>query len=50
MPDIHNMFHLSLMRNWVSDVDKRVPKSKAVVHPNLTYIEEPKCILLFARK
>ncbi|PKU86893.1 hypothetical protein MA16_Dca017321 [Dendrobium catenatum] len=45
MLDIHNVFHVSLLRKWVIDVHKRISYDEIDLQKNLTYTEELEGIL-----
>ncbi|PKU60923.1 hypothetical protein MA16_Dca029111 [Dendrobium catenatum] len=45
MSDIHNVFHVSMLRKWVTDESKRVLKKDIELQKDLTYVEEPEMIL-----
>ena len=47
MSDIHDAFHISVLRKWMSDVSRRVPEEEVEVRPDLSYREEPERILAF---
>ena len=45
MSDVHDVFHVSVLRRWVSDVDRRVSEEEVVVRPDLTFRETPERVL-----
>ncbi|PKU59780.1 hypothetical protein MA16_Dca025920 [Dendrobium catenatum] len=47
MPDVHNVFHVSTLRKWVSDSGKKVSADEVEIQENLTYKEEPELILAY---
>ena len=40
MSDVHDMFHVSALRRFVSDMDRRVSEEEVVVRPDLTFRED----------
>ncbi|PKU60813.1 uncharacterized protein LOC110098405 [Dendrobium catenatum] len=47
MPDMHNVFHVSTLRKWVSDSGKKVSADEVEIQENLAYKEEPELILAY---
>ncbi|KAI0511964.1 hypothetical protein KFK09_012598 [Dendrobium nobile] len=47
MPDVHNVFHVSTLRKWVSDSGKKVSADEVEIQENLAYKEEPELILAY---
>ncbi|XP_020673782.1 uncharacterized protein LOC110093287 [Dendrobium catenatum] len=47
MSDIYNVFHISSLRNWISDSDKKVSTDEVEIQENLQYKEEPEKILAY---
>ncbi|XP_020687873.1 uncharacterized protein LOC110103472 [Dendrobium catenatum] len=47
MSDVHNMFHVSTLRKWVSDSGKKVSADEVGIQENLAYKEEPELILAY---
>ncbi|PKU59199.1 hypothetical protein MA16_Dca026721 [Dendrobium catenatum] len=45
MQGIHNVFHISVLRKYVSDDSKRIQSKSIGLQPDLKYIEEPERIL-----
>ncbi|PKU59773.1 hypothetical protein MA16_Dca029120 [Dendrobium catenatum] len=45
MSDVHNVFHISMLRKWVTDESQRVYQSDIDIQKDLTYIEKPERIL-----
>ncbi|KAI0488175.1 hypothetical protein KFK09_028002 [Dendrobium nobile] len=45
MFDVHNMFHVSTLRKWISDSGKKVSADEIEIQENLSYKEEPELIL-----
>ncbi|XP_028553245.1 uncharacterized protein LOC114580295 [Dendrobium catenatum] len=50
MSDIHNVFHVSLLRKWVTDTHQRISHEDIELQKNPTYTEEPERILDFDSK
>ncbi|PKU80223.1 hypothetical protein MA16_Dca005754 [Dendrobium catenatum] len=47
MSDIHNVFHVSSLRKWISDSGKKLSTDDIEVQANLQYKEEPEKILAY---
>ncbi|XP_020686429.1 uncharacterized protein LOC110102432 [Dendrobium catenatum] len=47
MSDIHNIFHVSSLRKWMSDSEKKLSAYDVEIQENLQYKEEPKQILAY---
>ncbi|KAI0503937.1 hypothetical protein KFK09_014883 [Dendrobium nobile] len=47
MPDVHNVFHVSTLRKWVSDSGKKISADEVEIQENLAYKEEPELILAY---
>ncbi|XP_020700228.1 uncharacterized protein LOC110112373 [Dendrobium catenatum] len=47
MSDIHNMFHVSYLRKWISDSEKKLSADDMEIQKNLQYKEEPEKILAY---
>ncbi|XP_020685130.2 uncharacterized protein LOC110101544, partial [Dendrobium catenatum] len=47
MPDVHNVFHVSTLRKWVSDSGKKISTNEVEIQENLAYKEEPELILAY---
>ncbi|PKU82522.1 hypothetical protein MA16_Dca020085 [Dendrobium catenatum] len=47
MPDVHNVFHVSTLRKWVSDSGKKLSADEVEIQENLAYKEEPELILAY---
>ncbi|PKU59148.1 hypothetical protein MA16_Dca027804 [Dendrobium catenatum] len=47
MSDIHNVFHVSSLRKWISDSEKKIYVDDVEIQKNLQYKEEPKKILAY---
>ncbi|PKU59378.1 hypothetical protein MA16_Dca029042 [Dendrobium catenatum] len=45
MSDIHNIFHISMLRKWVTDESQKVPQNDIELQKDLTYVKEPETIL-----
>ncbi|KAI0496377.1 hypothetical protein KFK09_022693 [Dendrobium nobile] len=45
MSDVHNVFHVSTLRKWISDSGKKVSADEIEIQENLSYKEEPELIL-----
>ncbi|PKU60629.1 hypothetical protein MA16_Dca028396 [Dendrobium catenatum] len=45
MSDVHNIFHISRLRKWVTNESHRVPQKDIELQKDMTYIEEPELIL-----
>ncbi|PKU85197.1 hypothetical protein MA16_Dca022281 [Dendrobium catenatum] len=45
MSDVHNVFHISMLRKWVTEDGQRVPQKDIELQKDLTYIEEPEMII-----
>ncbi|PKU68621.1 hypothetical protein MA16_Dca024759 [Dendrobium catenatum] len=45
MQGIHNVFHISLLRKYVSDDSKRIQSKSIDLQPDLKYVEKPDRIL-----
>ncbi|PKU60269.1 uncharacterized protein LOC110114355 [Dendrobium catenatum] len=45
MSEIHNVFHVSMLRKWVTDENQRVLKKDIELQKDLTYVEESEMIL-----
>lgn len=45
MMNVHNIFHIFVLRKWVNDLDRRIPKDEVEIRPILSYNEEPNHIL-----
>ncbi|PKU81795.1 hypothetical protein MA16_Dca003811 [Dendrobium catenatum] len=40
MSNIHNVFHVSMLKKWVTDENQKVLRGEIELQDNLTYIEE----------
>ncbi|XP_028549041.1 uncharacterized protein LOC114579209 [Dendrobium catenatum] len=47
MSDVHNVFHVSTLRKWISDSRKKVSADEVEIQENLSYQEEPELILAY---
>ncbi|XP_028549679.1 uncharacterized protein LOC114579397 [Dendrobium catenatum] len=47
MSDVHNVFHVSTLRKWISDSGKKVSADEVEIQENLSYKEEPELILAY---
>ncbi|PKU80220.1 hypothetical protein MA16_Dca005751 [Dendrobium catenatum] len=47
MYDVHNIFHVSSLRKWISDSDKKLSADEVEIQKNLQYKEEPEKILAY---
>ena len=47
MSDIHDVFHVSVLRKWMSDAGRRVSEEEIEVRPDLSSRVEPERILAF---
>ncbi|KAI0507978.1 hypothetical protein KFK09_014108 [Dendrobium nobile] len=47
MSDVHNVFHVSTLRKWISDSRKKVSADEVEIQENLRYKEEPELILAY---
>ncbi|PKU60098.1 hypothetical protein MA16_Dca020496 [Dendrobium catenatum] len=47
LSDVHNIFHVSSLRKWISDSDKKLSADKVEIQENLQYKEEPEKILAY---
>ncbi|PKU60500.1 hypothetical protein MA16_Dca028400 [Dendrobium catenatum] len=47
MSDVHNVFHVSSLRKWISDSDKKLSADEVEIQENLQYKEEPEKILAY---
>ncbi|XP_020679135.2 uncharacterized protein LOC110097216 [Dendrobium catenatum] len=47
LSDVHNVFHVSSLRKWISDSDKKVSPDEVEIQENLQYKEEPEKILAY---
>ncbi|XP_020702914.1 uncharacterized protein LOC110114392 [Dendrobium catenatum] len=47
MSDVHNVFHVSTLRKWISDSGKKVSADEIEIQENLSYKEEPELILAY---
>ncbi|PKU62842.1 uncharacterized protein LOC110111938 [Dendrobium catenatum] len=47
MSDVHNVFHVSTLRKWMSDSGKKVSADEVEIQENLSYKEEPELILAY---
>ncbi|PKU84510.1 hypothetical protein MA16_Dca003023 [Dendrobium catenatum] len=47
MSDIHNVFHVSSLRKWISDSEKKLSADDVEIQENLQYKEEPEKILAY---
>ncbi|XP_028553563.1 ABC transporter D family member 2, chloroplastic-like [Dendrobium catenatum] len=47
MSDVHNVFHVSTLRMWISDSEKKFSADEAEIQENLQYKEEPELILAY---
>ncbi|PKU67317.1 hypothetical protein MA16_Dca022762 [Dendrobium catenatum] len=45
--DVHNVFHVSSLRKWISDSDKKLSADEVEIQENLQYKEEPEKILAY---
>ena len=45
MSDVHDVFHVSVLRRFVSDADRRVSEEEVEVRPDLTFRETPERVL-----
>ncbi|XP_028556860.1 uncharacterized protein LOC114581244 [Dendrobium catenatum] len=47
MSNIHNVFHLSSLRKWISNSGKKLSADDVEIQENLQYKKEPKNILAY---
>ncbi|PKU63227.1 hypothetical protein MA16_Dca011200 [Dendrobium catenatum] len=47
MSDIHNVFHVSSLRKWISNYGKKLSVDDVEIQENLQYKEEPEHILAY---
>ncbi|CAN6704774.1 unnamed protein product [Malus baccata var. baccata] len=47
---VHNVFHISMLRHYISDPSHVIPPQPLEINPNLTYDEEPVTILDWKNK
>ncbi|PKU84399.1 hypothetical protein MA16_Dca002912 [Dendrobium catenatum] len=47
LSDVHNIFHISSLRKWISDSKKKLSADEVEIQENLQYKEEPKKILAY---
>ncbi|XP_020674414.1 uncharacterized protein LOC110093771 [Dendrobium catenatum] len=47
MSDVHNIFHVSTLRKWISDSGKKLSADEVEIQKNLKYEEEPELILAY---
>ncbi|KAI0498751.1 hypothetical protein KFK09_019643 [Dendrobium nobile] len=47
MSDVHNVFHVSILRKWISDSEKKLSADEVEIQENLRYEEEPELILAY---
>ncbi|KAI0495069.1 hypothetical protein KFK09_025216 [Dendrobium nobile] len=47
MSDVHNVFHVSSLRKWISDAAKKLSADEIEIQKNLHYKEEPEKILAY---
>ncbi|XP_020679257.1 uncharacterized protein LOC110097307 [Dendrobium catenatum] len=47
LSDVHNIFHISSLRKWISDYDKKLSADEIEIQENLQYKEEPEKILAY---
>ncbi|PKU86738.1 hypothetical protein MA16_Dca027188 [Dendrobium catenatum] len=47
MSDIHNVFHISSLRKWISNYEKKLYANDVEIQENLQYKEEPKKFLAY---
>ncbi|XP_028554454.1 uncharacterized protein LOC110107285 [Dendrobium catenatum] len=47
MSDIHNVFHVSSLKKWIFDFEKKLSADDVEIQENLQYKEEPKKILAY---
>ncbi|XP_020699425.1 uncharacterized protein LOC110111764 [Dendrobium catenatum] len=47
MSDIHNMFHVSSLRKWISDSGQKISVDDMEIQENLQYKVEPEKILVY---
>ncbi|XP_020684049.1 uncharacterized protein LOC110100742 [Dendrobium catenatum] len=47
MYDVHNVFHVSTLRKWISDSRKTLSADEVEIQENLQYKEEPELILAY---
>ncbi|KAI0502639.1 hypothetical protein KFK09_017595 [Dendrobium nobile] len=45
--DVHNVFHVSSLRKWISDSEKKLSADEVEIQENLQYKEEPEKILAY---
>ncbi|PKU60733.1 hypothetical protein MA16_Dca028271 [Dendrobium catenatum] len=45
MSDVHNVFHIAMLRKCVTDESQKVSHNEIELQKNLTYLEEPEMIL-----
>ncbi|XP_020699239.1 uncharacterized protein LOC110111627 [Dendrobium catenatum] len=47
LSDVHNVFHVSSLKKWMSDADKKLSADEVEIQENLRYKEEPEKILAY---
>ncbi|XP_020704246.1 uncharacterized protein LOC110115370 [Dendrobium catenatum] len=47
LSDVHNIFHISTLRKWISDSDKKLSADEVEIQEDLQYKEEPEKILAY---
>ncbi|XP_020697741.1 uncharacterized protein LOC110110553 [Dendrobium catenatum] len=47
MSEMHNVFHVSSLRKWISDSRKKLSVDEVKIQENLRYKEEPELILAY---
>ncbi|PKU61322.1 hypothetical protein MA16_Dca026276 [Dendrobium catenatum] len=47
LSDAHNIFHVSSLRKWIFDSDKKLSADEVEIQENLQYKEEPEKILAY---
>ncbi|XP_028553558.1 uncharacterized protein LOC114580381 [Dendrobium catenatum] len=47
MSDVHNVFHVSSLRKWISDSEKKLSVDDVEIQENLQYKEVPELILAY---
>ncbi|PKU60670.1 hypothetical protein MA16_Dca020443 [Dendrobium catenatum] len=47
MSEMHNVFHVSSLKKWISDSGKKLSADEVEIQENLRYKEEPELILAY---